>query len=52
MADHPNVTINITVQENEAFKKALQTNLQAGDVPTSSSRGAAADCASRWTPAS
>jgi raffinose/stachyose/melibiose transport system substrate-binding protein len=33
MADHPNVTIDITVQENEAFKKALQTNLQAGDVP-------------------
>ena len=33
MADHPNVTIKITVQENEAFKKALQTNLQAGDVP-------------------
>ena len=33
MADHPNVTIDINVQENEAFKKALQTNLQAGDVP-------------------
>lgn len=33
MAMHPNVTINITVQENEAFKAALQTNLQAGDVP-------------------
>ena len=33
MADHPNVKIKITVQENEAFKKALQTNLQAGDVP-------------------
>jgi raffinose/stachyose/melibiose transport system substrate-binding protein len=33
MAMHPNVTINITVQENEAFKSALQTNLQAGDVP-------------------
>jgi len=33
MAEHPNVTINITVQENEAFKAALQTNLQAGDVP-------------------
>jgi raffinose/stachyose/melibiose transport system substrate-binding protein len=33
MADHPNVTIDITVQENEAFKAALQTNLQAGDVP-------------------
>jgi len=33
MADHPNVTIDINVQENEAFKSALQTNLQAGDVP-------------------
>lgn len=33
MAAHPNVTINITVQENEAFKAALQTNMQAGDVP-------------------
>ncbi len=33
MAMHPNVTINITVQENEAFKASLQTNLQAGDVP-------------------
>jgi raffinose/stachyose/melibiose transport system substrate-binding protein len=30
---HPNVTINITVMENEAFKAAIQTNLQAGDVP-------------------
>jgi raffinose/stachyose/melibiose transport system substrate-binding protein len=33
MADHPNVTINITVMENEAFKAAVQTNIQAGDVP-------------------
>jgi raffinose/stachyose/melibiose transport system substrate-binding protein len=33
MADHPNVTIKITVMENEAFKAALQTNIQAGDVP-------------------
>jgi raffinose/stachyose/melibiose transport system substrate-binding protein len=33
MADNPNVTIDITVQENEAFKQALQTSLQAGDVP-------------------
>ena len=32
-AEHPNVTINITVIENEAFKAAIQTNLQAGDVP-------------------
>ncbi len=33
MADHPNVKIKITVMENEAFKAALQTNIQAGDVP-------------------
>ncbi len=33
MAAHPWVTINITVQENEAFKTALATNMQAGDVP-------------------
>lgn len=33
MAEHPNVSIEITVMENEAFKAALQTNLQAGDVP-------------------
>lgn len=32
-AEHPNVSINITVMENEAFKAALQTNIQAGDVP-------------------
>lgn len=33
MAMHPNVTIDITVQENEVFKSTLQTNLQAGDPP-------------------
>jgi raffinose/stachyose/melibiose transport system substrate-binding protein len=33
MAEHPNVTINITVMNNEAFKPAIQTNIQAGDVP-------------------
>jgi raffinose/stachyose/melibiose transport system substrate-binding protein len=33
MAEHPNITIDITVMENEAFKSALQANLQAGDVP-------------------
>jgi raffinose/stachyose/melibiose transport system substrate-binding protein len=33
MEANPHVTINITVMENEAFKAALQTNLQAGDVP-------------------
>ncbi len=32
-AENPGVKINITVMENEAFKAALQTNLQAGDVP-------------------
>ena len=33
MADHPNVKIDITVMENEAFKAAIQTNIQSGDVP-------------------
>jgi raffinose/stachyose/melibiose transport system substrate-binding protein len=33
MAQHPNVKINITVMENEAFKAAIQTNIQSGDVP-------------------
>jgi raffinose/stachyose/melibiose transport system substrate-binding protein len=33
MADHPGVQIDITVMENEAFKAAIQTNMQAGDVP-------------------
>ena len=33
MAENPNVTINVTVMENEAYKAALQTNVQAGDVP-------------------
>jgi len=32
-AEHPNVSFDINVMENEAFKAALQTNLQAGDVP-------------------
>jgi raffinose/stachyose/melibiose transport system substrate-binding protein len=30
---HPNVTIKITVMENEAFKAAIQTNIQSGDIP-------------------
>jgi raffinose/stachyose/melibiose transport system substrate-binding protein len=33
MDENPNVTIEITVRENEALKAALQTALQAGDVP-------------------
>jgi raffinose/stachyose/melibiose transport system substrate-binding protein len=33
MADHPNVTIDIQVNENEAFKTKLTTLLQQGDVP-------------------
>src|SRR5690349_11102830 len=33
MADHPNVTIKITVLENEAFKSKLTTSMQAGKVP-------------------
>src|SRR5438874_1502470 len=30
---HPNVTIKITILENEAFKSKLQTTMQSGDVP-------------------
>ncbi|NMC13895.1 MAG: extracellular solute-binding protein, partial [Chloroflexi bacterium] len=33
MAAHPNVTIEITVLENEAFKTKLTTVLQSGEVP-------------------
>ncbi len=33
MAAHPNVKIKLTVQENEAFKTKLATQMQAGDVP-------------------
>ncbi|HET6548791.1 MAG TPA: extracellular solute-binding protein [Solirubrobacter sp.] len=33
MASHPNVKINITVLENEAFKTKLTTNMQSGNVP-------------------
>jgi raffinose/stachyose/melibiose transport system substrate-binding protein len=33
MADHPNVTIEITVLENEAFKTKLTTVMQSGEPP-------------------
>lgn len=33
MAMHPNVTINITVLENEAFKTKLTTVMQSGEPP-------------------
>lgn len=33
MALHPNVTIQITVLENEAFKQRIVVNMQAGDPP-------------------
>ena len=33
MADHPNVKINITVLENEAFKSKLALDMQAGSAP-------------------
>jgi len=33
MAEHPNVTINITVLENEAFKTKLTTVMQSGTPP-------------------
>ncbi len=32
-AAHPNVKINITILENEAFKSKLQTSMQAGTPP-------------------
>lgn len=32
-AEHPHVTIDITVYENEAFKTAVDPRLQAGDPP-------------------
>ena len=37
MAENPNVTINITVMENEAYKPAMQTG--PATSPTCSSRG-------------
>ena len=33
MAEHPNVNIEITVLENEAFKQRLTTVMQSGDPP-------------------
>ena len=33
MAAHPNVKINLTVLENEAFKSKLTTTMQSGKVP-------------------
>jgi raffinose/stachyose/melibiose transport system substrate-binding protein len=33
VAEHPNVTIDITVHENDAFKDAIEPLLQSGDVP-------------------
>jgi len=33
MAAHPNVTINITILENEAFKSKLTTVMQSGEPP-------------------
>jgi raffinose/stachyose/melibiose transport system substrate-binding protein len=33
MADHPGVTVNITILENEAFKSKLTTVMQSGDPP-------------------
>src|SRR5262245_61659960 len=33
MASHPNVTVEITVLENEAFKTKLTTVMQSGDPP-------------------
>ena len=33
MAEHPNVTIDITVLENDTFKPKLTTEIQGGNVP-------------------
>ena len=33
MAEHPNVTINVTILENEAFKTKLTTVMQSGEPP-------------------
>ena len=52
MAAHPNVKINVTVLENEAFKTKLATQMQSGDVPDLfQSWGGAHDGRSRPTPA-
>ena len=40
-AAHPNVKINITVLENEAFKTKLRRRSRPAPIPTCSSRGAA-----------
>ncbi len=42
MAAHPNVKINITILENEAFKTKLTTVMQGGTPRISSRAGAAA----------
>ncbi|MEZ5259375.1 MAG: hypothetical protein R2705_21590 [Ilumatobacteraceae bacterium] len=47
MAEHPNVNIEITVMENEAFKAAIQTNISPATCPTCSSPGAAVRCRTR-----
>ena len=46
-AAHPNVTIKVTVLENEALKDASSHGCRPATRPTSSSRGAAASCDSR-----
>ena len=33
MAEHPNVTIELTVLENEAFKQKIKAAVNAGDPP-------------------
>ena len=42
MAAHPNVTIHITILENEAFKTKLTSVMQGGTPPISSRAGVAA----------
>ena len=48
MAANPNVTIEITVLENEAFKTKLTTVMQSGDSPDIFQSWAAAHSTSRW----
>jgi raffinose/stachyose/melibiose transport system substrate-binding protein len=33
MAEHPNVTVEITILENEAFKTKMTTVIQSGEIP-------------------
>jgi raffinose/stachyose/melibiose transport system substrate-binding protein len=49
---HPNVTIKITVLENDTFKPKLQTEIQSGNVPDLFQSWVVAAWPSRSTPVS